>query len=39
MGLKKAFINKAIQNMKERCERVYAAKGQHIEEGGKSRFV
>ena len=38
-GLPASFVNKAIGNMKERCERLYRAKGHHIEEGGKSMFV
>ena len=38
-SLPRSFINKAIGNMKERCNRVYEAKGWHIEEGGKSMFV
>ena len=39
MALKPAFINKAIGNMRERCQRLYAAKGKHFEEGGKNMFV
>jgi hypothetical protein len=31
------FIKKAIGNMRERCQRLYAAKGFHFEEGGKSK--
>ena len=38
-SLPASFINKAIGNMKERCERLYKAKGHHFEEGGKSFFV
>ena len=38
-GLPASFVNKAIGNMRERCERLYRAKGHHIEEGGKSMFV
>jgi hypothetical protein len=38
-GLPKAFIDKAICNMKERCERLYAARGNLFEEGGKSIFA
>ena len=38
-NLPKTFIDKAIGNMKERCERLLAAKGHHFEEGGKSKFV
>ena len=29
-----SFVNKAIGNMQDRCERLRAAKGYHIEEGG-----
>ena len=36
-NLSRAFVNKAIENMKERCQRLYAAKGKHFEEGGKSK--
>jgi len=38
-GLPATFVNKAIGNMKERCERLFEAKGRHFEEGGKSYFV
>ena len=38
-SLPPAFINKAVGNMKERCERLYNARGFHFEEGGKSLFV
>ena len=38
-NLPKTFIDKAIGNMKERCERLLAAEGHHFEEGGKSKFV
>lgn len=38
-SLPTSFVDKAIGNMKERCERLYRAKGQHFEEGGKSMFV
>jgi hypothetical protein len=37
--LPKAFIDNAVGNMKERCERLYASKGNHFEEGGKHMFV
>ena len=36
-NLSRAFVNKAIENMKERCQRLYAEKGKHFEEGGKSK--
>lgn len=35
-NLPTAFVNKAIGNMRERCQRLYKAKGYHFEEGGKS---
>ena len=35
MGLKKAFVDSAIGNMHERCQRLYAAKGGHFQEGGR----
>ena len=38
-GLPSSFINKAVGNMKERCLRLYEAKGHHFEEGGKSYLV
>ena len=39
IALPPTFVNKAIGNMKERCQRLYEAKGRHFEEGGKSYFV
>ena len=39
LSLPCSFVNKAIGNMRERCHRLYAAKGRHFEEGGKSYFV
>ena len=39
MGLSPAFVKKTIGNMKERCQRLYASKGHHFEEGGKNIFV
>lgn len=30
-----SFVNKAIGNMQERCQKLHAAKGYHIEEGGR----
>ena len=38
-NLPSTFIKKAIGNMKERCARLFLAKGYHFEEGGKSYFV
>ena len=38
-SLPRAFVNKAIGNMKERCLRLYEAKGRHFEEGGTSYFA
>lgn len=38
-NLPAAFVNKAIGNMRERCQRLYKAKGHHFEEGGKNRFA
>ena len=38
-GLSALFINKATGNMKERCERLFQARGHHFEEGGKNLFV
>ena len=32
--LSPAFVNKAIGSMRKRCQRLYAAKGHHFEEGG-----
>ena len=34
-NLPKEFIDKAIGNMKERCQRLFKAKGHLFEEGGK----
>ena len=36
-NLTPAFVNKAIGNMKERCRRLFLAKGKHFEEGGMSK--
>ena len=38
-NLPTTFVDKAIGNMRERCQRLYKAKGHHFEEGGKSSFV
>ena len=35
LALPKPFIRKAICNMKRRCQLIFAAKGGHIEEGGR----
>ena len=35
MRLPETFIRKSIGDMSRRCRRLYAAKGRHIEEGGK----
>ena len=35
MRLPETFIRKSIGDMARRCQRLYAAKGHHIEEGGK----
>ena len=32
-----SFVDKAIGDMAERCQRLYEAKGRHFEEGGKKR--
>ena len=37
MRLSPKVINKSIMNMKVRCQRLYDAKGGHIEEGGQKR--
>ena len=33
-GLSKKFVERAIGDMRRRCQRLYAAKGAHFEEGG-----
>lgn len=33
-GLSRAFVTRAIGSMRKRCQRLYAAKGRHFEEGG-----
>jgi hypothetical protein len=38
-NLPSTFVDKAIGNMRERCQRLYKARGHHFEEGGKSLFV
>ena len=35
MRLSETFIRESIGDMARRCQRLYAAKGHHIEEGGK----
>ena len=37
MRLPETFINKAIVNMAERCERLYQSRGGLFEEGGKAK--
>ena len=36
-SLPKRFVEKAIMDMRRRCQRLYAAKGKHFEEGGKGK--
>ena len=38
-NLPATFVNRAIANMKERCQRLYKARGHLFEEGGKSLFA
>ena len=38
-ALPSTFVNKAIGNMRVRCQKLYRAKGHHFEEGGKSILV
>jgi hypothetical protein len=33
--LSRSFINRAVEDMKRRCQRLHAARGGHFEEGGK----
>ena len=37
LRLSRGFVDRAIGNMKERCRRLYDAKGGLFEEGGKSK--
>ena len=38
-SLSRSFINRAIEDMKRRCQRLYAARGGHFEEGARrARF-
>ena len=36
MSLPRKFINKSLENMRERCQRLYKARGRLFEEGGKA---
>ena len=37
MSLPKSVVRRSIGNMKWRCQKIYQAKGGHIEEGGRHK--